>query len=370
MNHKKTIQILLINLLFFCFFVAAATALESYRWESAWTGITNPKGIAVSQSEGVVYVVGGTASNPSIRKYQASDGKSLSWYRAVDGPPDRESGAVNCLHLPGGVAVNPRDGNIVIADSANSRLVKVSPAGTRLAAWGGFSRTPRGVQFYRAQKVSVNGAGNIYAIDLQSSRNARFVKLSADGDFLAAWNTEAGSQTFSSPNGIAVSADGVIHVADSGNNRIVLFRADGSFLRVVNDGRLRCPSGLSIGSEGNIYIADTDNHRIVKYDPNYNFISVIGGPGTGDGKFTRPEDVAVDGAGNIYVADTGNNRIQKFRKINFELTEELEVASTTTSTTSTTINPSGVLRAPAVPITEDDRPNLIKRPKLLPPPRD
>src|SRR5206468_6271661 len=83
------------------------------------------------------------------------------------------------------------------------------------------------------------------------------------------------------PRGVAVAADGVVWVADSGNNRLALLEAGQSKRFVGKSGAgadgLLSPVGVATGAS-HVYVADIGNHRI----------QVLGL----DGKFQRSIPVA------------------------------------------------------------------------------
>jgi len=142
--------------------------------------------------------------------------------------------------------------------------------------------------------------------------------------------TEAGQ--FKDPIGLAVSADGVIAVVDSGNARVQRFTADGTFLDVWGDDEGGVtftrtenglgPTGITIAADGLTWVADTWGHRVVAINGDGQLVQSIGAEtvDTGDdpsrvdqdgGRFFGPRAVAVS-EDAIYVSDTGNERIQKF----------------------------------------------------------
>src|SRR5262249_34251890 len=61
------------------------------------------------------------------------------------------------------------------------------------------------------------------------------------------------------------------------------------------------------------YVADTGNNRIQVFYADGTYIGQWGGFGSGNGQFDHPLGIAADGSGHVYVADTGNNRIQQFQ---------------------------------------------------------
>lgn len=143
--------------------------------------------------------------------------------------------------------------------------------------------------------------------------------------------TEPGQ--FKDPIGLAVSADGIIAVVDSGNARVQRFTADGTFLDIWGDDlgvtftrteNGLGPTGITIAPDGLTWVADTWGHRVVAIDGDGQMIQSIGAEtvDTGDdatrvdqdgGRFFGPRAVAVNDDA-IYVSDTGNERIQKFTR--------------------------------------------------------
>jgi DNA-binding beta-propeller fold protein YncE len=145
------------------------------------------------------------------------------------------------------------------------------------------------------------------------------------------WGT-SGSATgpFSSPHGIATSPSGFVYVADSGNNRIQQFTADGRFVTAwgtagncdtqqAPPGAFCDPWGVAVGPDGSVYVADTWAHRIQKFTADGEFVTQWGSFGqygvddpTGGGFFYGPRSVVIGPDGAVYVSDTGNKRVQVF----------------------------------------------------------
>ncbi len=142
-----------------------------------------------------------------------------------------------------------------------------------------------------------------------------------------------GPGQFNFPRSVAVDAVGRIYVADSGNNRVQIFNADGSFLRQFGStckldtkegcqgdgrGQFNEPWGIAVDKEGNVYVSDTWNHRIQKFDKDGQFLNMWGvfeSTGGELGKsfaFYGPRQLAVGLDGKLYAMDTGNKRVQVF----------------------------------------------------------
>lgn len=127
---------------------------------------------------------------------------------------------------------------------------------------------------------------------------------------------EANGQ-FCRPWGVCCDRVGNIIVADRSNNRIQIFRPNGSFSHQfgshgTGEGQFDRPAGIAVDPKGHLVISDKDNHRIQIVTMEGNFVLMFGEKGCRDGQFNYPWDVAVNSIGNIVVSDTRNHRVQLF----------------------------------------------------------
>ncbi len=176
-------------------------------------------------------------------------------------------------------------------------------------------------QFQNPRDIALAPDGSLYVADTFNNRIQHFA---ADGKFLSEWGSfadiskgQAPGGTFYEPWGIAVGADGSVYVADTWNHRIQKFTADGKFVNMwgffgqaETPFALWGPRDIAIDSKGDLFITDTGNKRVVVYDPDGNAITQFGTVGLEPGQFDEPVGIAIDQNGAVYIADTWNQRIQ------------------------------------------------------------
>jgi len=120
-----------------------------------------------------------------------------------------------------------------------------------------------------------------------------------------------GDGELNSPHDVHFDVNGHLLVADSGNDRIVIYQLNGTNAKstgVLADG-LRSPEGVTSDDKGNIYVASTGNHKILNFRDN-KLIKSVGDRGEGKLQFIRPHDIERGSDGLLYVGDPGNRRIQ------------------------------------------------------------
>jgi uncharacterized protein (TIGR03437 family) len=279
------------------------------------TSLSSPNGLVVDPNDGTLYVAD-SGNNRILRYPRPVDQGGRISPDAVIGQPDFTSSASaavssSSLNAPGGLAIGP-NGNLFVADAGNNRVLEYA------------GRPGNG-----ASAVRVYGQPNM-------TTGFRQVQVSP--------------QTLSNPQGVAVDQASNLYVCDSAANRVVIFSntqnappsghvasyvlGQNNFGTTGGSG-LKTPVGVAVDSSGNIYVADTGNNRVLIYS-SLVFLPIAGATPTGvvgqgsvsgtaanwdssDGLATpnslvSPVGLGVDRQDTLYVGDAGNHRVVQFLK--------------------------------------------------------
>ncbi len=160
------------------------------------------------------------------------------------------------------------------------------------------------------KSIAIGPKGNIYVAD---TGNDRVQKFSAEGELLRVWGARGASPgNFDEPNCLAVDADGNVHVVDTWNHRVQKFDPDGKVLTTYTPPKgFFGPRGIAI-HKGRVYVTDGGNNAVDIFDTAGTFQNRFGSPGSGPGQFNQPVGIGVGADGTVWVVDSGNNRLQGF----------------------------------------------------------
>jgi DNA-binding beta-propeller fold protein YncE len=171
--------------------------------------------------------------------------------------------------------------------------------------------------FQRPTDVAWDGAGNIYVAD--GFGNSRVAKFDKNGKFVKSWGSRGlAPGQFNTPHGIAIDAQGLVYIADSGNRRIQVFDGDGNFkTQFLNVGT---PSAICITPGPRQYLYSSNSNpptdldvdgEIYKLDLNGRLLGRFGKAGKLLKEFGTVNAIDCRSENELYVGETGNWRVQK-----------------------------------------------------------
>lgn len=269
-----------------------------------------------------------------------------------------------------------RQNNLFVSDYSNARVLKfngpLNGDANASAVFGQSSFNTRGVPAQASAAtmsgptgLCVDAAGNLYVAIPLDNRVLVFAPGAASGspardligqvDFTSTQANPssfpyASGSAFSNVSDVKVDGDGNLTLADTGNNRVLLFpKGSKSAAQVwgqldfksngvnrIKPGSINSPYKIVIDysqAPYALYVSDTNNHRILGWRDAVRFRTgdpadlVIGQPGFDTAlanvdtrgsqnpsqiSLSQPKGIAVDRDGNLYAADSGNNRVLRY----------------------------------------------------------
>jgi uncharacterized protein YjiK len=160
------------------------------------------------------------------------------------------------------------------------------------------------VQFSSPSAISIQGSV-LYVVD---SGNCCVQKLTTAGKPISTFGTRgSGNGQLSNPRGICFDKDGHIFISESGNNRISVFAANGTFLyhiigNMADGSNLNAPWGLAIDQWGNLHVADTNTATIKVFTTEGKYVTEY------NSGVNHPAGITIDEDGNIFIADNRNSK--------------------------------------------------------------
>ncbi len=266
-----------------------------------------PAAVAPAPGGGVVVVEG--EGQRAVRR--GADG-TVAWVLGQPGVAGAGSPAAPRFHDPSDAAFLP-DGRIVVADAGNGRLVVLAPDGRLDSVWGvGDLRRPTGLGVTPDGGLAVADAG-------ADAGTGRVLRYDATGILQGELMGPGGPLALDAPADVATDAAGNWYVSEPDSHVVRVFDAAGGPLRTLGQpgvagadfGHLFRPTGLALDGAGRLLVADSGNERVQVFAADGTFVTTVGGRrGAGSGGLREPRGVAVGPNGRVYIADTYNHRVQ------------------------------------------------------------
>jgi DNA-binding beta-propeller fold protein YncE len=266
-------------------FDADGNFIQGWGWPTAKPWVGNEHGITVDK-KGFVWLSGNAENDSAVFKY-TGDGKPVLTIGRIG--PTGGSNDTALLGKPAGIEVDEEAHEVYIADGYGNRRVIVfdSETGAYKRHWGAYGHKP------------------------SDDKTPKYDPAVAP------------SQQFGNPVHCAkVSRDGFVYVCDRTNNRIQVFKKDGSFVTEWFYDKSTLGNGavwdLNFWPDANqtwLFNIDGENNllRILRRSDG----AVVGGFGRSGryaGQFHWVHSIAVDSKGNIYTGEVDSGkRVQKFK---------------------------------------------------------
>ncbi len=321
---------------------------------SSSASFSRPSGVAVDSLQNV-YVA--DTGNSTIRAVDFAGNVTTLAGSAGHSGSASGAGTVARFNSPVGVAVDVL-GNILVADTGNQTLRKISLSGGvtvyTIGGSAGLQGTADGAgaiaRFNGPSALAVDTLGNLYIADQgndtirasgtnllggssgsnsnsagNSSTPASGSSGSSNSNSGSNSNTSGGSSgSTTNSSGSNSNTSGSGSGSSSGTGSAASGSSDPAASSVSpttsgGAGFFVRPAGVVLDASGNLYVADANNHTIKKVTPS-GAVSVFAGTsgvvGSVDGigtsaQFSQPAGMAIDVTGDIYVTDTANAVIRK-----------------------------------------------------------
>lgn len=246
------------------------------------------------------------------------------------------------LNRPRGVTALP-GGGYLIADTFNDRVRRVAADGTISTLAGslpGLSGDggPAGLaRLTQPSDTAVESDGSILIAD---TGNDRIRRVSPSGTITTVAGSARGfggdggpatAAQLNQPRDVEVASDGAILIADTGNSRVRRVGANGTITTVAGAGaglsgdgdpartaQLNAPFSVASLPHGGFLVADTSNDRVRRVTPLGAILTVAGtsAGNAGNGglakqaQLRQPGAITVAPGGGVLVADTGNATVR------------------------------------------------------------
>jgi DNA-binding beta-propeller fold protein YncE len=299
-----------------------------------------PASVAIHRATGTLYVA--DSSNNHIRAI-SRDGEVMAFAGDGNGAPGAVDGAGNVARFrnPRGLAVDQVTGTVYVADNGNQTIRAITSAGVvstlagAVQTAGSADGVGNAARFNRPDALAVNSAAGVIYVADSGNHTIRLVTL---GGTVTTWAGAAGTSgavdgagdaaRFNNPQGITFDpATWTVYVADTTNQTIrqitpagvvsTLAGLAGNAGFVEGTGataRFFNPRGIAwVG--GQLYVGDVATLRMVTPGGVVSRLAGDGIQGQRDGigtavRFGGVAGIDIDAAGVLYVADINGNTIR------------------------------------------------------------
>jgi DNA-binding beta-propeller fold protein YncE len=219
------------------------------------------------------------------------------------------------VRSPSGLATAPTSGSLFVSDAGGDRVIKIDKKGKLLLEFG------KSTQFFKSGQGELSNPHGLACspqgiLLVADTGNNRFQAFNHQGLFqFAGGEKGTGPGQLKTPIAMAWDQDR-IYVADSGNRKVLTFNSSGRFLRemgTMGPEKLQDPRQIAVDREGNLFVLDAGRGRLLAYDPLGLYLGGFATIGRAVGFLNKPRDFALNENGDLYIAEEG--RVQAFRVV-------------------------------------------------------
>ena len=189
------------------------------------------------------------------------------------------------------------------------------PCSEEVTSWGEKGKADGQLDGPRGVAVSPKGL-----VIVADTGNDRVVVFDPAGAVVRTFGAKgSGDGELSQPGGVALLPDGRIAVADTGNARVAIFSFEGEWVGAIDGkagegSRLVSPTAVSPAVQGDgIWVVNNGKDQVLRLSLDDEVLGLeIGGKGSAEGHFREPRDVVQATSGTVWVTDNLNHRVQAF----------------------------------------------------------
>jgi hypothetical protein len=231
-----------------------------------------------------------------------------------------------------GMAVDAED-NVWIADTNGATVMKLTARGELVMTIGtrgrrgDWNETTGQHLLWQPVMIAFGRNGDIYIGEGHANESpndtdsgdpannlgvARVIRLDKTGKFITQWyGNSVGQGKFDSVHGLAIDpTNGDVWIGDREQYRIVVYNADGKFLKTIQMRNLIC--AIQFDAHANPWVATGQDGQFLKLDRNGKVLGAVGnGMGIGAGQFIEASYWVFDKDDNLYAGDTSVGRVTK-----------------------------------------------------------
>ena len=199
-----------------------------------------PEGVAVDDDDNILVA---DYENSRIQKF-TSCGKFITAVK---------------IRSPIGIAIHLRTNNVYVANMSDNCIQILNPDLTFSSSFGSYGSGDG--QFSFPYDVAIDSTGNVYVIN---NSDGRIQVFTAEGQFLRKFGRQGSNRLTS----ISIDSEDVVY--DCSNCCVSVFTCEGKFLtsfgtRGAGPGQFKNLCGIAVDKNGVVYVADTGNNRLQSF---------------------------------------------------------------------------------------------------------